>query len=219
MARRGDQLREHILWAAKEVFLEVGFERTAMDAVAARAKTSKRSLYAHFESKERLFLEVVELVRGLVLARLGNPGDHATNPVEALTRFCERYLEILLYQATVQMCRVSMAEAARFPEGAGRYFDVLFTQVHGRVQAYLEAVCKASADAAGVAAHRLLGRVMHPRFTRTLFGVDEPISSLEHQERPPNFDLGPVRVAVTEAFVSLEAPHGDANRPERIAPG
>src|ERR1700704_2001960 len=32
------------------------FERASMDVVAARAETSKRSLYAHFESKEKLFL-------------------------------------------------------------------------------------------------------------------------------------------------------------------
>jgi len=61
MARRGDKLREHILWIAKDVFLEMGFERASMDVVAARAETSKRSLYAHFESKEKLFLAVIDL--------------------------------------------------------------------------------------------------------------------------------------------------------------
>ena len=35
---RGDQLSEHILWIAKNVFLEVGFERASMDVIAARAK-------------------------------------------------------------------------------------------------------------------------------------------------------------------------------------
>jgi hypothetical protein len=37
MARRGDALREHILWVAKEVFLELGFERASMDDVGSRA--------------------------------------------------------------------------------------------------------------------------------------------------------------------------------------
>ena len=31
MARRGDSLTEHILWTAKDVFLEMGFERASMD--------------------------------------------------------------------------------------------------------------------------------------------------------------------------------------------
>src|SRR5437868_10400218 len=122
MARRGDKLREHILWTAKDVFLEIGFERASMDVVAARAETSKRSLYAHFESKEKLFLAVIDLVRGLFLARLKTPGDYSEKPSEALVMFCGRYLETLLYESTIRMCRVSMAETARFPEGAAQHY-------------------------------------------------------------------------------------------------
>ena len=51
-----------------------------MDVVASRAETSKRSLYAHFESKEKLFLAVIELVRGLFLSRLRMPGDYSEKP-------------------------------------------------------------------------------------------------------------------------------------------
>ena len=87
MAMRGDRLREHILWTAKDVFLEMGFERASMDVVASRAETSKRTLYAHFESKERLFLAVIDLVRGLLLGRLKTPGDYSDKPAEALVIF------------------------------------------------------------------------------------------------------------------------------------
>src|SRR5580658_6100646 len=100
MARRGDKLREHILWTAKEVFLEMGFERASMDEVAARAQTSKRSLYAHFENKQKLFLAFVELVRGLFLSKLKMPGDYSEKPAEALAIFCGRYVEMLLYEGS-----------------------------------------------------------------------------------------------------------------------
>jgi AcrR family transcriptional regulator len=76
---------------AKDVFLEMGFERASMDLVASRAETSKRSLYAHFESKEKLFLAVIDLVRGLFLSRLRMPGDYSEKPAEALVMFCGRY--------------------------------------------------------------------------------------------------------------------------------
>src|SRR5580698_9094599 len=121
MARRGDTLTEHILWTAKDVFLEMGFERASMDVVASRAETSKRSLYAHFESKEKLFLAVIELVRGLFLSRLKMPGDYSEKPAEALVMFCGRYIEVLLYEPSIQMCRMSMAETERFPEQATQY--------------------------------------------------------------------------------------------------
>ncbi len=207
-ARRGSQLREHILWAAKDVFLTQGFERASMDAVAAQAQTSKRSLYAHFENKERLFLEVVELVRGLVLARLGAPGDHASDPAEALTLFCGRYLRVIRYEPTVRMCRVSVAEAARFPEGAARYFDVLFTQVHERLRVYLEAVFRLPTPAAGEAADRLLGRVLYPSYARVLFGMD-PLEAEIDPDPLPESELRPVRAAVAEILRALPGQRQD----------
>jgi hypothetical protein len=63
------------------------------------------------------------------------PGDYSEKPAEALVLFCGRYLEILLYEGSIQMCRLSMAETERFPEGMAQYFDVLFTQVHARLSA------------------------------------------------------------------------------------
>ena len=206
MARRGDQLREHILWIAKDVFLEFGFERTSMDVIASRAETSKRSLYAYFESKEKLFLEVIELVRGLFLLRLRQPGDYAATPTEALTLFCGRYLEILLYKASVQMMRVSLAEAERFPEQALQYFDQLFTQVHARVSAYLKSTFRLSAQTSAEAAHKLLGQLLYPRLPRALFGMDALPTDFDREALVPNIDLKPIRKVVVDVIASLQKP-------------
>ena len=98
MGLRGGELREHILKAAKDVFLEMGYERASMDVVAARAETSKRTLYAHFESKDKLFLAVVDLVRELYLGRLKVPEDYSDDTTEAVVLFCGRFLQLLLWQ-------------------------------------------------------------------------------------------------------------------------
>jgi AcrR family transcriptional regulator len=204
MARRGDELREHILWAAKDVFLEMGFERASMDVVAARAETSKRSLYAHFENKEKLFLAVIDLVRGLFLNRLRMPGDYSDKPAEALVMFCGRYLEVLLYQSSVQMSRVSMAETTRFPEGAAQRFDVMFTEVHTRLSAYLKITFGLSAKAGAEAAQKLLGQILYPRYVRALFGMDALADSFDRETLAPDFDLKPIRKAVAELIESLQ---------------
>jgi AcrR family transcriptional regulator len=203
MTRRGDQLREHILWIAKDVFLEMGFERASMDVVAARAETSKRSLYAHFSSKEKLYLAVIDLVRGLFLSRLKMPGDYSEKPAEALTLFCGRYLEILLYQSSIQMCRVSMAETARFPQGAAQHFDVMFTEVHARLSAYLKTSFGLSTRASAEAAQKLLGQLLYPRFVRALFGMDKLAESFDHA-LAPDFDLKPIRKAVSASIEALQ---------------
>lgn len=206
MARRGDQLREHILWSAKEVFLEMGFERASMDLVAARAQTSKRSLYAHFESKEKLFLAFVDLVRGLFLTRLKSPADYSPKSAEALTLFCGRFLEILTYKASVQMCRICMAEADRFPEGSAQYFDVLFIQVEARLAAYLRKTFRLKPRAAAGAARQLLAQVVYPRYVRALFGVDPLHDGFDADTLSPRFDLRPIRQAVADLLDTLPRP-------------
>jgi AcrR family transcriptional regulator len=202
-ARRGSKLRDHILMAAKNVFLEMGFERASMDVVASRAETSKRSLYAHFESKEKLFLAVIEMVRGLFLSRVMMPSDYSEKPGEALARFCGRYLEVLLYESQIRMIRVSVAEAERFPAQAAQYFDVLFTQVHARLSAYLKTTFRLSSRASDEAAQRLLGQVLYPRFPRALFGLDQLAKSIDREAMSPDFDLKPIRKAVADVIESI----------------
>jgi AcrR family transcriptional regulator len=203
MARRGDQLREHILLTAKDVFLELGFERASMDVVSARAQTSKRSLYAHFESKEKLYLAVIELVRSLFLERLRTPADYSDKPAEALVQFCARYVEILLHQSAIQMCRISMAETARFPEGAAEHFDVMFTEVHTRLNSYLKTTFDLSAKASADAAQKLLSQLLYPRLVRALFGIDVLQESFGQEALSPSFDLKPVRKAVDALLAAL----------------
>ncbi len=206
MARRGDTLREHILWAAKDVFLEMGFERASMDVVSSRAETSKRSLYAHFESKEKLFLAVIELVRGLFLSRLTLPEDESEKPGEALVLFCGRYLEAMLYQPQIRMLRISMAEAERFPEQAALYFDVLFTQPHARLSTYLEATFSLAPARSAEAAHKLLGQVLYPRLSRALLGLEPAIQELSGDALEREFDLEPIRQAVVTWVKSMQTP-------------
>jgi AcrR family transcriptional regulator len=202
---RGDKLSEHILWIAKNVFLEVGFERASMDMIASRANTSKRTLYAHFENKEKLYLAVIDLVRGLVVSKLKMPGDYSDDATEALVMFCGRFLEILLYARTIQMCRLSIAEAARFPEGAARYFDVIISVPHERLGAYLHTAFGLSEEVSAREAQHLLGQIIHPRFPRALFGLEELSEQLDDEVIRADFDLGPVRRAVTGWRVSMEA--------------
>ncbi|MFT4114665.1 TetR/AcrR family transcriptional regulator [Silvibacterium sp.] len=204
MARRGDKLREHILWTAKSVFQEMGFERASMDVVAARAETSKRSLYAHFESKEKLFLASVERVRGRFLEEIGSPEDYSGKPVDALTHFCGRFLEILLHQGAIRMCRVCIAEAERFPEGAAAYFDLLFTQVEARVSVYLRTTFRLPPKVSADAANGLLGQLLYPAFPRALFGIDALVEDFHDEGLSPDFDLRPVRRAVQALISSLE---------------
>lgn len=51
--------REQIFQAAVAEFHENGFSAASMDRISARAGASKRTVYKHFESKEKLFQELI----------------------------------------------------------------------------------------------------------------------------------------------------------------
>src|SRR5215471_21050066 len=97
---RGER-RDRIVWAAKRVFLELGLEAASMDDVADRAGTTKPTVYAHFKSKDELFAAVVEFIKGLFLGKLRGPDAYASEPVEAVSLFCGRFVELLCWQDAV----------------------------------------------------------------------------------------------------------------------
>jgi hypothetical protein len=132
------------------------------------------------------------------------PGDYSDKPADALTLFCGRYLEILLYGPSVEMCRVSLAETARFPQGAAQHFDVVFTEVHTRLSAYLKAKFALSPRASSAAAQKLLGQILYARFFRALFGMDKLATSLDHEAAVPDLDLKPIRKAVADLIAQLQ---------------
>ncbi len=199
MTRRGDELQEHMLFIAKEVFLETGFERASMDVIAARAGTTKRTLYAHFESKEKLFLAVIELVRGLLLSRLKDPATYAKDTREALVLFCARFLETVVWHRSVRMFRLSLAEADRFPEGAAKLYEALFETAHELLASFLRERLKVPSRVATETARELLGRVLHPRFSRALFGLDVLTAEwLDDEHLSAELDLKSIRRAVAD---------------------
>ncbi len=57
---RTEETQAKILDAAEAVFSEQGFEKTQLEEVAARAGFTRGAIYAHYASKEDLFLSLME---------------------------------------------------------------------------------------------------------------------------------------------------------------
>lgn len=198
--RRGAELRRHILFTAKDVFLETGYERASMDTVAARAGTSKRSLYAHFESKDRLFLAVLDLVRELYLVRLRTPDAYAADPAEAVTLFCGRFLQLMTWEPQVRTCRLCIAEAERLPGSSSAYFEAIFASTREILAAYLAGHYDVDAEPL---AEDLLARTVLPRLFRTLLNVEDAQKGDPGDEvRPEAVDLPAIRRLVSATLPS-----------------
>ena len=57
---RTEETQGKILEAAQSIFSELGFEKTQLEEVAARAGYTRGAIYAHYASKEDLFLALME---------------------------------------------------------------------------------------------------------------------------------------------------------------
>ncbi|HUC61408.1 MAG TPA: TetR/AcrR family transcriptional regulator [Alphaproteobacteria bacterium] len=110
------RLPERILEVATALFLSQGFGSTSIEAVAARARISKRTLYSRFADKRDLFRAVVRRLIERWLppfdASLLGPG-----PVdEVLTRAAREILKAALSPEALALTRIMQTEARRFPE-------------------------------------------------------------------------------------------------------
>jgi TetR/AcrR family transcriptional repressor of mexJK operon len=57
---KSSQKRQQILHQAGELFLQQGYDRTSMDAVAKQSCVSKQTVYSHFQNKDVLYNAVIE---------------------------------------------------------------------------------------------------------------------------------------------------------------
>lgn len=117
-----DPKADKILFAATELFLEVGYAAASMDAVAKRAQVSKTTLYSRFPSKEQLFSACVRAVCDQHYGFTPEMFDHI-EVADALEQLGDSFLALIWSPAALRGEQVIVGEAARLPELARLYFD------------------------------------------------------------------------------------------------
>jgi AcrR family transcriptional regulator len=109
-------LGERIVAIATNLFLGQGFGATSIEAVAAASGVSKRTFYHRFRDKPDLFRAVVRRL----IARWTSPLEaelDAAGPIdETLAKAARRILAAALSPEALQLYRLLIAEAQRFPE-------------------------------------------------------------------------------------------------------
>jgi TetR/AcrR family transcriptional regulator, mexJK operon transcriptional repressor len=183
---RSVRKRQAILEAATTAFLGNGYLGTSMDEIAALAAVSKQTVYKHFADKQRLFSEIVVAT----VNEAGEPTvDEVVNlrdsgDIEAdLRDLARRLLARVMQPRLLQLRRVVIGEAGRFPElgrtfyelGPGRTVDALaaaFERLAERDVLELD-------DPQLAAAHFNWLIMSVPLNQAMLFGQDEPPADLD----------------------------------------
>jgi AcrR family transcriptional regulator len=107
---------ERILDAARRVFLERGLSGASIDEIASLARAGKPTIYARFPSKEALFTAVVMRNVSAIVGGFEGHIPAGRTIEERLTRFGTILLDWALTGDTVDLMRVGISEARRFPD-------------------------------------------------------------------------------------------------------
>ena len=192
-----------ILDTARQVFLERGYDATSLDEVATASGVSKTTVYNNFKDKEALFSAVVLSVTERaeqIISELGATlrGDE---PVAArLTAVARTLAYGVLNPAVVQLRRLAISEALRFPDIVTAYWDrapartlALLTESFTQMAAQGELDPGDPAAAAALFAYAVLG----PYQDQALLQPSRPVTRADLDQHADN---------VVAAFLRAYAP-------------
>jgi TetR/AcrR family transcriptional regulator, mexJK operon transcriptional repressor len=180
---------EAIARAALRLFLRDGYERTSVDAIAAEAGVSKRTIYNRYGDKENLFLSVLRdtyaammtTFREIAEAHLGPArAAESTDVQQDLTAFAREVASrVTSSPERIALVRLVLAEAPFFPalirQEAGP--QTMSGIIAGSLARLADAGRLAISDPAEAAEH-LIALTVNQINARTLFGVI-PVSQAE----------------------------------------
>ncbi|CAM4399090.1 TetR family transcriptional regulator [Bordetella tumbae] len=109
--------QEQVIHAARDLFLQHGFEGATMNMIAAQAEVSKATLYAYYPTKEQVFVAVIQREVTTLRATIMSTSEDESRPIR------DKLLEIgntVICAATmpdhVFFFRAIIAATLRFPE-------------------------------------------------------------------------------------------------------
>lgn len=185
---------DRILDAAADVFLEEGFARAKMDAIAARAGITKQTVYARFPSKNALFGALASRFSELVFRPHRVEEFARQSPRAFLIQFAFEVTTVLRDAKSQRLFAVLAAEARAFPDLA----SATWVDGPGRLRTLLRsffdeqiALKRMAIPDPDFAVEQFLGLLVGPIIGRLLF------------ERPSFFQSEQCTATYLEAAVDL----------------
>jgi len=168
-----------IIDAATKLFLQSGFGAVSVDAIAAQACVSKRTVYSHFEGKEALFISVMFAVCESIGDGEGCPLSSEDlrarlSLKDMLLTKGRRLLALLTAPDGAELMRVVMSEAARFPELGRTFYEVGPGHSIKDLAGYLEermGLGELEIKNAEMAAQQFLGTLIFPAQMQMTLGI------------------------------------------------
>lgn len=196
-----------ILEAARRVFLERGLAGASIDEIAALARAGKPSIYARFADKEALFGAVVLNNCAAAIERFESSVPSGATIDERLANAGTTILHWIWSSRTIDLMRVSISEAHRFPDLASNVHHMARQRSEEAVGRLLNEAAQSdplrvvpafAPERLATTAGFFIDLVVFPLIMRALFG--EKLEALEAEIES--------HVARTVAFFLAACQHG-----------
>jgi TetR/AcrR family transcriptional regulator, mexJK operon transcriptional repressor len=168
-----------IMEAATTLFLRKGYAGTSMDEIAALAAVSKQTVYTHFADKERLFTELV--LRNTepadqFIEQMGVILRNARDPETDLQELARRYIASVIQPEVLQLRRLVIGEAGRFPDLAQIYYERVPERVLATLASHLEQLAMRGLlrlDDPMLAANHFVALILWVPLDRAMFHLEQ----------------------------------------------
>ncbi len=118
--KKSDITRQKILAAAEAEFSEVGLYGARVDSIAERAGVNKRMIYAHFGSKEQLYITVLTMVYNRMAQAEDVLLESELSVTEMVRRIIAMYFQFLTDNPTfVRMLMWENLNQAKYIQASG----------------------------------------------------------------------------------------------------
>lgn len=171
---------KRVLDAAAGQFIEHGFARASVDAIAKLSGVSKVTIYSYFPTKEELFAAAVGSSTDEVFASLPPGALDPDNPEAALAMIGESFLKLNRSDKVVGAFRMMFAAANEHVDPGEMFFREGPAKLIGQVAEYLRAANAAgnlSVPAPEEAADQFLSLFLGGAHIRVMLGLGQPKAS------------------------------------------
>ena len=166
-----------MLSAAAAQFIQLGFERTSVEAVAQASGVSKMTVYSYFPSKEALFEACIEDRCCGLFDIFINAGVDPAQPQAALERIGTLFLALLREDDVLAMHRMMFASATVHPDVSAFFYQLGPAKSLNHLEQFLSASVACGSLAVpdpARAADQFLSMFLGSGHMRAMLGMGKP---------------------------------------------
>lgn len=174
---RDPERMRRVIEVAEQLFLEQGFERTSVEAVAKASGVSKMTIYAYFPTKKALFEATIGKRIDAAFDFQDDVELPPTDPRQALTLIGRHFLGLIRADEVIRKQRVLFAEAGVQQDACSAFFQQGPLNIVARVRDFLDSAVAAGSlvpHDTGAGADQFLSLFLGTAHIQAMLGLGKP---------------------------------------------